>query len=206
MERALDELRDLDAREGAFEVAHRVAAVEDDRVAALCLVEEKLARLELAHRIIKLLLPNTFEHTLAVLLGLQPADAPEASVREGLVIEVDRVLCGENDAEPDGAGLLHQRQQRRFGWRGFRVWRHVACNFVKKDERAQIIRARLRARPGEQAAEEKPNEKVALVLIEVGDVEDAHWRLAWRCREQRVHVEWDTLGPRLEAWRGDDTV
>ncbi len=54
------------------------------------------------------------EQPLLVAVGLQAPDQPGAGVREALVVEVDRVLRGQHDAEPEGARLLEQRQQRRF--------------------------------------------------------------------------------------------
>src|SRR3982751_2929181 len=66
---------------------------------------------------------EAFDDALAVRVGLEPADEPRARVREGLVIEVHRVLRREDDAHAEGARLLEQGEQRalrrwveRVGW------------------------------------------------------------------------------------------
>ena len=51
---------------------------------------------------------ESVEHAGFVALGLQAAEPPGADVRERLVVEVHRILRGQQDAESEGAGLLEQ--------------------------------------------------------------------------------------------------
>jgi hypothetical protein len=53
----------------------------------------------------------------AVGVRLEAADAPEAGVRERAVVEVHRVLGGCDDADAEGARLLHQRDDGPLGGR-----------------------------------------------------------------------------------------
>ena len=55
---------------------------------------------------------QTFNHARLVALGLQAADKPGAGVRQSLVVEIDRVLRRQHDAEAERARLLQQREQR----------------------------------------------------------------------------------------------
>ena len=48
----------------------------------------------------------------AVGVGLQASEAPQAGVAERAVVEVHRVLGGEDHAHTEGARLLHQRHER----------------------------------------------------------------------------------------------
>ena len=82
------------------------------------------------------------EHARLVALGLQPAEEPGAGVGEPLVVEVDRVLRRQHDAEAERAPLLEQRQQRRLR-RRIRDRREVAEDLVHVDDRAQARRAGL---------------------------------------------------------------
>ena len=53
---------------------------------------------------------QSLEQAVLVPLGLQAADEPGAGVGQALVVEVHRVLGGEQDAHPERAGLLEQGQ------------------------------------------------------------------------------------------------
>ena len=46
---------------------------------------------------------ETLEHALFVALGLEASEEPGTRVREALVVEVDRVLRREHDAETERA-------------------------------------------------------------------------------------------------------
>ena len=81
------------------------------------------------------------DHAGLVALGLQPADEPGAGVAEALVIEIDRVLRGQHDAEAECARLLHQREQRRLR-RRHRRGREVPEDLVHVEERTQARGAR----------------------------------------------------------------
>ncbi len=48
----------------------------------------------------------------AVGIGLEAANAPQARVAEGAVVEVHGVLGGNDDADAERPGLLHQGDQR----------------------------------------------------------------------------------------------
>ena len=76
------------------------------------------------------------EQPRLVALGLQPSQEPRAGVRQPLVVEIDRILRRQHDAEAERARLLHQQQQRRFR-RRIRHRRHVAGDFVHVEQRAQ---------------------------------------------------------------------
>ena len=64
-----------------------------------------------------------------VTIGLQAADKPGARIGKSFVVQVHRVLGGQNDAEPEGAGLFEQGEERCFGWRVFDR-REIPENFV----------------------------------------------------------------------------
>ena len=57
---------------------------------------------------------ETFHHAHFVPLGLQPADKPCSGVGQSLVVEVDRILSGENQTQPIGTRLFQQSEQRFF--------------------------------------------------------------------------------------------
>ena len=80
---------------------------------------------------------QALEHARLVALGLQAADHPGAGVRHRLVVEVDGVLGGEHHPDPEGPGLLEERQDRLLRGRLGRR-RHEAEHLVHVDERAQV--------------------------------------------------------------------
>ena len=55
---------------------------------------------------------ETVEHAQLVALGLQAAEKPCADVGERLVIEVHRILGGEQAAEPESAALFENCHHR----------------------------------------------------------------------------------------------
>ncbi len=87
------------------------------------------------------------EHAGLVALGLQAAEEPGAAVREPLVVEVDRVLRREHDAEPVGPRLLQQRQHRRLATAGSRSAGSSRRSRPCRGSRAGCG-ARLRPHPG----------------------------------------------------------
>jgi hypothetical protein len=58
---------------------------------------------------------HAFDEAFAVGFGLEAADAPEAGVGEGAVVEVHGVLGGDDDADAEGAGLFHEGDEGAFG-------------------------------------------------------------------------------------------
>ena len=137
---------------------------------------------------------KALEHARLVVLGLQPADEPRAGVRHRLVVEVDRVLGREHEAEPERAALLEDRQdrllRRRRGGR-----RHVAGDLVHVRERAQVGGAGLAAHPRDELREDERRHEHPLLVGEVREVDDRRARLALRREEQRLRVERRTLAP-----------
>jgi hypothetical protein len=85
------------------------------------------------------------------------------------------------------------------------VGREVAGHLVEEHERTQLLGARLRPAPREQAPEQQADEEVPLRLVQVRDVEDAH-RRARPGLEQRIHVHRGSLRPGREARGRDDAV
>ena len=63
---------------------------------------------------------ETVEHARLVALGLQLAEKPGAGVRQRLVVEIDRVLRREHDADAKRACLFEQRQQRQLSMADWR--------------------------------------------------------------------------------------
>ena len=51
------------------------------------------------------------ENALLVALRLEPSQEPCACVGKALVVEIDRVLGGENDPHAVGASLLEERDE-----------------------------------------------------------------------------------------------
>ena len=138
-------------------------------------------------------------------LGLQPAEEPRAGVRQRLVVEVHRVLRGDDDAEAEGAPLLQQRQQRRLR-RRVRHGRQVAEDLVHVEERAQAGGAPLRPHPSHHLVQQQRDEEHPLGVGQVRDRQDRDARLAVGRVEQALHVERLAGGPGLEAGRGEQVV
>ena len=53
-----------------------------------------------------------FEDPLLVTLRLEPADTPRAGIRHGLVVEIDGVLCRDEEPHAECSGLLEKRENR----------------------------------------------------------------------------------------------
>ncbi len=60
---------------------------------------------------------QSFKHSRLVALRLQSSDEPGAGIGQPLIVEIDGVLGGEDDAKSKGACLFEQRHQRQFGRR-----------------------------------------------------------------------------------------
>lgn len=54
------------------------------------------------------------EHAGAVGVDLQAPEAPQASVAEGAVVEIHRVLRGDDYTDAERAGLFHEGDERSF--------------------------------------------------------------------------------------------
>ena len=126
---------------------------------------------------------------------------------ERLVVEVDRVLGGEHEAEPEGAGLLEQGEQRRLGRRVGRVRRQEAEHLVEVEERAQLGGPRLRAQPAAHALGDQRDDEQPLGVAEVGDGDDRQARpAAGGGRAQSIDVERLALEEAGEGRRGEQVV
>jgi hypothetical protein len=108
----------------------------------------------------------------AVGVGLEAAEAPEAGVAEGAVVEVHGVLGGDDDADAEGAGLFHEGDEGAFGGRVRRVGREEAVGLVEDDEGAEALGSGEAADPGEDFLEDEAEDEGAFVVVEVGDAED----------------------------------
>ena len=145
------------------------------------------------------------EHAFLVALGLQATDEPAAGVRHCLVVEVDGVLRRDDHADPEGACLLHQGQDRLLGRRG-RGGRREAEDLVEVDERAQVARPGLTVHPREQAGEDERDDELALLLGEVREVDDRGPGLSLGREEQRAGVDRGAAAPGGERRRRDQRV
>ena len=145
------------------------------------------------------------EQAHLVALGLQSADHPGTCVRQGLVVDVDRVLGAHHHAHTEGASLLEQRHHRLFGgWvrRGRQITRHL----VHVQQGAQVGGAALAAHPGDQFAEHQGGDELALGVAEVGSGDDGAARRTRGCAQHGVDVEWTAAHPRPERRRGQQAV
>lgn len=68
----------------------------------------------------------------------EAAETPEARVREHAVVDVHGVLRGDDHAEPLGASLLQQRDQRLLRRRVLGVRWRKAVDLVEDEQRAQV--------------------------------------------------------------------
>ena len=93
-----------------------------------------------------------------------------------------------DQAQPERARLLQQRQQRRLRRRvGDR--RQEPEDLVEVDQRAQARGAALAAHPADDLVEQQRDEEHALLVVEVRDRDDADARLAVLAVEQAIDVE-----------------
>jgi len=119
------------------------------------------------------------QHARLVALGLQAADHPRPGIRKRLVIQVNRVLRGKHQPQPEGARLLDQGQhghlRRRVAQR-----RQKTKDFIHVEDRTQAVRSRLRAHPPQHLVEQQGDKEHALLVAQVSDGENRHTRLASR--------------------------
>ncbi len=161
--------------------------------------------LRLVHATRRIAAEQAFDHARLVALRLQAADEPGAGVAQALVVEVDGILRRQHDAEPEGAGLLHQRQhrclRRRHGAR-----REKAEHLVHVEERAQAGRAGLAPHPRDQFVGHQGHDEHAFGVVQVGDRDDRDARLAVCVVEQRLDVEGVPGKPGFEPWRSQQAI
>ena len=135
-----------------------------------------------------------------IALGLEAAEEPGADIGEGLVVEVDGILGGDEQAESEGAGLLEEDHG------GVRGGGEVAVDFVHVEHGAEAGGAALGSHPAEHLIEEEGDEEHALAVVEVSDAEDADAGLAGGGVEEAFDVEGFAGEPGAEAWGGEEVV
>ena len=141
-----------------------------------------------------------------VALGLQPAEEPGAGVRQAFVVEVDRVLRGEQHADAERAGLLEERQERRLR-RRVRDRREVAEDLVHVEDRAQARGARLaRASTPTTWLSSSATKNIRSASPRCAIEKTATRGLPSRRVEQRRGVERLAFEPLLEPWRREQAV
>ena len=145
------------------------------------------------------------EHASLVSLGLELTQEPGAGVRQGLVVEIHRVLRGQHDTHAERACLLEQREQRRLRRRvGDR--RQVSEHFVHVEQRPQGPGARLAACPLEQRVEDERHDQHAFGIAQVRDRDHRDGRAPGRVVEHRAHVQRNAVEPHVESRRGQHAV
>ena len=206
------QLLDLLLRQWPSQVGHRPAGREDLRCRVLGGDEHELPLLQRTDGPVERGDvgaagggTQALQHACLVVLGLQPPDEPGAGVRHRLVVEVDRVLGREHEAEAERATLLEDGQdrllRRRCGGR-----RHVAGDLVHVRERAQVRRSRLAAHPRHELAEDERRHEHALLVREVRQVDDRGAGLTLRREQERLRVERRALVPGREGGRRDQRI
>ncbi|HTQ06319.1 MAG TPA: hypothetical protein VMI54_20805 [Polyangiaceae bacterium] len=149
---------------------------------------------------------EAFEDARAVGVGLEAADEPGAGIAEGAVVEVHRVLGGEDEADAECAGLFHEGDERALGgWvRGMR--RKEAVEFVEDDERAEVFAAGKSADVGEELFEDDAEDERAFVVVEVRDADDDGRRATVARGEPGLEVEVRAFAPAREGWGREERV
>jgi hypothetical protein len=185
--------------------------VEEDRPLPVDVVQEEDALLrsveELLHlRGLDVGAGQALLEAVAVLLGLERPHHPRADVGEALVVEVHRVLRGEDDADALRPRLLQKREERPLRGRVGGVWREVAEDLVHVDESAQLRRARLAAHPRLHLVEEHRRHEQPLLVRQVRGVEDRQARAAVGRPQHLRDVERLALAPGLERRSGEEVV
>ena len=153
--------------------------MEEDGLAVADVVEDEYPRLEAAQGSVEI--PplhararlrrgalEAVEHFLLVLLRPKGADDPRPRVREALIVQVDGVLCRQDDAESCGTSLLDKRQQWRLRRGIGRVGREVPEHLVEVEHRPQVGRAGLAPQPVAHGLEQKRDEEELLGIVQVG--------------------------------------
>jgi hypothetical protein len=111
------------------------------------------------------------QHAHLVSLGLEPPDEPRACIGESLIVQIDRILRGEHDAEAVGPRLLEKSQKRPLAGR-LGDGREKTEDLIHVQQRAETGRAGLGAHPGDNLVEQHRHEEHSLGIGQVGDVED----------------------------------
>ena len=145
------------------------------------------------------------EHPRLVPLGLQPPQPPRPHVRERLVVEVHRVLRGQQHPDPECPRLFEQGEHRLLARRIGRR-RQIPENLVHVEHRPQRSRARLRPHPADHLVEQQADKKHPLGITEVRNAENRQTRLALRRVQDLRDVERHPAQPRLKAGRGQQAV
>jgi hypothetical protein len=108
----------------------------------------------------------------AVGIRLQAAEAPEAGVAEGAVVQIHGVLCGDDDAHAEGAGLFHESNEGALGGRVGGMGRKEAVDFVEDAESSEALATGKGSRPGEHLFEENTEDEGTLLVVQMGDADD----------------------------------
>ena len=145
---------------------------------------------------------QSFQHALFVAVCLQASDEPRAAVGQRFVIEIRRVLRGDENAETEGARLFEQEEKRTFG-RRVGDGRQVAENFVEIEQCAQRGRAGLAPHPRDHFLEQGGDKKHAFRVGQMRDAQHGESRLSFRRVQEFGDVERFTLTPGGEARRGE---
>ena len=148
---------------------------------------------------------QSFQHALFVAVGLQASDEPRAAVGQRFVIEIRRVLRGDEKSETEGACLFEQEKQRAFR-RRVGDGRQVAENFVEIEEGAQRGRARLTTHPRDHFLEQGGDKEHAFRVGQMGNAQHGEARLSFRRVQKLGDVERFALAPSGEAGRGEKIV
>ncbi len=210
--RLLRQPADLFPRHGAPQVRHGPAGVEEGRCGVFCRVQHELPFLQSADLFVEQLDIHptaggrqAVHQPALVPLGLQPADQPQAGVRQRLVIDIHRILRRQHHANAKRAGLLEDGQDRllagRGGGRG-----DEAEHFVHVYDRAQVLGPRLPTHPGDQLGEDEGDDELALVIGQMTQRQDGRPRLPLGGVQQLVDVQRRPLHPGAERGRGEQPV
>ena len=132
-------------------------------------------------------------------------DEPRAGIGESFVIQVNRVLGGQQNTKPKSARLLQHAKQGLFGWRVGSRWK-IAVNLVHVKERAQGRGALLCPHPGFDGREKQCDKEHALAVGEVREIKDTVAGLALFGEKQVLNVERLPFAPGLKCRGGKDVV
>ena len=128
-----------------------------------------------------------------------------ARVRHRLVVEIDRILGREHEAETEGAPLLEDRQDRLLRRRHGRR-RDVAGHLVHVGEGPEVGGAGLTAHPRDELPEDEGGDEHPLLVREVGQIDDRGAWLALRGEQERLRIERNAFAPGGKRRRGDQGV
>ncbi len=142
------ELSNLRAGERTVQIAHCPAGIEQRRrLPIVNVIQNECARADIGQQLIDLLqidwrlggsdcLQPT-EHTRFIVVGLQLANEPCPGVGQPFIVEINRILRRQRQADSEGACLFQQAKQRLFGWWIARRRWEKAKQFIKIDQRSQ---------------------------------------------------------------------